>query len=449
MGFRKSLRILVTILFCTFFPVKHSLALNLVSDAEIEQGVRHLVSPIIRASGLNPNEVNIFIVLNDEVNAFAINRNTIFLNTGLIMLFNDANVVKGVFAHELGHVTGGHIIRREQKMDQLTTQSVVTTLLGVAAIAGGAGEAGGALIYGSGHGLERSMLRFTRENEYSADQAAFKYLRLSENSPEGLLKVLKYFDRKGSGVNEKEYQYMITHPLTKERIFAAMRLDPWKLDATRNQQDQLIFSRVYAKLHGFLDDPKLTIEKPLPSLDEFSKKYMDAIAYYRLNEFSKSLELLDNLIKQSPNDGYLYELKAQFLFELGRVKEAIPMYEKAVALDLSDDLIKLEYAVAMISVAERSNDKTLKNSYYRKAIKLLHIVVANQPNNAWAFRNLAIAYGRVGEIGASNLMLAEEALLYGKSDEAEEFVTIAKQKGLNNHLQLRAEDIIKSIAKNK
>ncbi len=440
-------------LFLLFFVLisktQNSLAINLISDAEIESGIKHIVTPIIKVTGINPDEMNIFIVLNDEANAFAISGNNIFINTGLLTLFNDVNVLKGVFAHELGHVTGGHIIRRQEKLRELYSNSMITSLLGVAAILGGAGDAGAAIISGSGHSLERNMMRFNRENEYSADQAAYKYLRLSENSPEGLIKILRYFNSRNSSIDLKKFKYMMTHPLSSERLYAADRLGEWPLDKKRNEHDQQIYNRIYAKLQGFIADPNVIIEQRDSMLTGFARQYELAIAYFRLDDLKKSLSIMDSLIKQEPKNGYLYELKAQFLFESGHVRKAVPVYERAVQLQMSDDLVKLEYAVALINAAVKIDDKVKSAEYYKKAISQLNEVIISQPQNPWAFRNLAIAYGRVGQIGASNLMLAEEALLYDDIEKAEMFINLAKKKGLNNSLQVRAEDIIKNISNRK
>ena len=152
--------------------------------------VKKLATPIILAAGVNPEEINFYIVLDQDVNAFVYGGRNIFINTGLLTLFNDPDVLKGVIAHELGHITGGHIARREEQIKRLLPQFIFTNLLGVAAMLGGSGELGGAILSGSSHSLERSMLRHSRENESSADQAAFQYLQRSHNSNAGLLKLL-------------------------------------------------------------------------------------------------------------------------------------------------------------------------------------------------------------------------------------------------------------------
>ncbi len=50
---------------------------------------------------------------------------------------------------------------------------------------------------------------------------------------------------------------------------------------------------------------------------------MKSIAYYRKTDYQKSLQLLDEVIKNKENDGFLYELKGQILFENGKVVDAI------------------------------------------------------------------------------------------------------------------------------
>ncbi|MEQ9116466.1 MAG: M48 family metalloprotease [Rickettsiales bacterium] len=420
-------------------------ALSFITDAEIESGIKHIVTPIIKAARLNPDEVKIYIVLSPEVNAFAINGQSVFINTGLIKLFNDVDILKGVFAHEIGHVTGGHIVRRHQMLEQLSSQAIITTLLGMGAALGGAPDAGMAILGSGSHSLERSMLRFSRENEYSADQAAFKYLRESHNSPDGLVKVLDYFNSQNISVDKDKFKYMLTHPLSNERLFAAKSQKKWPVNDKRNKTDQLVYNRIYAKLHGFTDKPQFVIERKNTDLDEFSRKYELSIAYYRKNNFKKSISLLNELITREPYNSYIYELKAQFLFEYGMLDEAIPIYEKALSLNQNDDLLRLELAIVLINSANKNSEESHVRQYYLRAIDLLKTVVIENPRNAWAYRNLSIAYGRIGYYGSSNVMLAEEALLYQKYDDAMRFAKNAQKYKLNNNLKLRVGDIIKIV----
>jgi len=61
-------------------------------------------------------------------------------------------------------------------------------------------------------------------------------------------------------------------------------------------------------------------------------RYARAVAYYRIPDLDHALAEIDSLIAESPQDPYFQELKAQILFENGRIAEALPYNEAAVRL---------------------------------------------------------------------------------------------------------------------
>ena len=84
-----------------------------IRDAEIESDIRTLAAPIWRAAGLEPNDVAIYLVSDNQLNSFVAGGQAIFFNTGLILRAENANQLIGVIAHETGHITGGHILRSQ------------------------------------------------------------------------------------------------------------------------------------------------------------------------------------------------------------------------------------------------------------------------------------------------------------------------------------------------
>jgi predicted Zn-dependent protease len=63
---------------------------------------------------------------------------------------------------------------------------------------------------------EKTLLKYSRTYESSADQAAFKLLEKSGNSAVGLQKLLQYFM-----VENRAYdidKYLLTHPISNERL---------------------------------------------------------------------------------------------------------------------------------------------------------------------------------------------------------------------------------------
>ena len=117
--------------------------LNLIRDAEIENTIRTMVTPIWKAAGLDPSAVEIMIVQDSTLNAFVAGGQRIFINTGLMMRTERPNQLIGVLAHETGHIAGGHLARAQEEMEKLSTLQILEALLGAGAMAGGAVGGGG------------------------------------------------------------------------------------------------------------------------------------------------------------------------------------------------------------------------------------------------------------------------------------------------------------------
>jgi predicted Zn-dependent protease len=168
-----------------------------------------------------------------------------------------------------------------------------------------------------------------------------------------------------------------------------------------------------------------------------------AIGAYRTNDVQRALKLADQLLAAAPN-AYNLELKGQMLMDFGRLKEAIPFYEKAVAQKPDAGLIRLALAHAQLETA--GNNAPL----LQKAIDNLKVVIKTEPRSSIAQRFLATAYGRMGDESRAKLHLAEEATLQGKYSYATEQAKAAL-KGLKSGSPdwIRANDILNYVQTQK
>ena len=66
----------------------------------------------------------------------------IFINAGALIDAKTPNEIIGVFAHETGHLAGGHLLRLREKLAQAQTQSIIAMLLGIGAVVAGARSGG-------------------------------------------------------------------------------------------------------------------------------------------------------------------------------------------------------------------------------------------------------------------------------------------------------------------
>ncbi|HMF66656.1 MAG TPA: M48 family metalloprotease, partial [Phyllobacterium sp.] len=125
----------------TAIAIAQSSSVPIVRDAEIEALVTDYATPIIKAAGLSRNAIRIVLVNNNSFNAFVDGRR-IFINTGALLQAETPNEIIGVLAHETGHLAGGHEFKLREQLAAAKTMAVVTSLLGIGAVVGGA--AGGA-----------------------------------------------------------------------------------------------------------------------------------------------------------------------------------------------------------------------------------------------------------------------------------------------------------------
>ena len=422
--------------------------MSLIRDAEIESTLKNLIFPVLDVAGIDRNAFRLFIVQNDDLNAFVAGGQNIFIHTGLLIRSENYDQVMGVIAHETGHIAGGHLARADETLQSLSEQSLVMQVLAAAAFALGRGDAGAAIIAGSGQVFQRNALAFTRTQERSADQAALSFLAQLGVSPQGLLDFFKILQQDQKILLDgRANPYLQSHPLTPERIDSIESyLTAHPALAQKSSNDarlQSMHQRMRAKLIGFMLPATRVLQfYPLSDTSLYAE-YARAILYYRNGDLSNALSTINRLIKTNPNDAYFYELRGQMVMET-KVKNPNPDgyiadYEKSLSLAPDQPLILLGLVQALINSGRDADVK--------RALPYLEEVLRLEPAYGLAWRMESIAQGKAGNIGKSALALAELALLQGDKKRAKEQAVRAAALLVNDPIaQRRAEDIKNQIA---
>ena len=394
-------------------------SLSVLRDSEIETILRAWADPLLESADLDPDAVSIRLVNDMRLNAFVAGGQNIFLNSGLLMATEGPLQVIGVVAHEIGHISGGHLARSDEASRQAQTVALLHTILGIGAAAVGAvtgssssGEAAGALISGGGAVGLRHFLAFSRTQETAADQAALKLLEANQISAKGLLKFLQKFANQDLLSPDRQDPYLRTHPLTRGRIsFVENHIAV--SEVSNNQISELLLNqhaRIRAKLVGFLRPIEKTLQLYPPEDKSVAARYARAIGYYRDSEIELALHELEKLLVEEPENPYFHELRGQILFESGQLRQAWPSYEIANELLPEDSLLMCALARLEIEIGDQE--------LVRKAIGSLEKVVIYEPTNNVGWWLLSIGYGRVGRMADSSLASAEQAILEGRPEDA-------------------------------
>ncbi|SMF69303.1 M48 family metalloprotease [Allosphingosinicella indica] len=382
---------------------------QILRDSETEAMLNEISRPLIEAAGLRPEDVRIVLIGDPSLNAFVAGGQIVYINSGTITRADNANEVQGVIAHELGHITGGHIARMGQGMQQATSIAILSLILAAAAMAAGAGEAATGVMAAGQQAAMGKFLAFTRTQESSADQAGAKYLSAAGESGRGSI---SFFKR----IQNEEFRLAIpqtdsynrTHPLTGERLQALENLyknDPaW--DKPTDPALEARFQRVRAKLAGYIDDPQRTMTQFPESDTSVPARYARAYAWHKRAYPDKAGAEIDALLANAPHDPYFLELKGQILLEGGKPREAIPPLREAVQRSGNAPMIGALLGHALIATEDEAN--------FAEAKRVLRLAVDRDNDNPFAWYQLGIVYDREGDQARAALATAERYNLTGQ-----------------------------------
>ena len=385
------------------------LAQSILRDAETEQLLDEMAAPLVEAAGLEPGNVDIILVNDPSINAFVAGGQAIYIHSGLIDAADTANEVQGVIAHELGHITGGHINRFSEGMGNATNITILSLLLSAVAVAaGGSGEAASGILAAGQRAALGNFLAFNRVQEASADAAGVEYLSTAGLSGRGSLsffgKLQNQEFRRGIPRNA-ETEFVRTHPLSSQRI-ARLREDytrdpAW--DAPDDAAMQTRFERVKAKLSGYLATPERTL-LDYPETDQsVAARYARAYAYHKNALMEQALSETASLIETDPDDPFFLELKGQVLLESGHPDRALEPLRKATELTGNHPLIGSIFGHALIATENRAN--------FEEAERVLRAAVARDRMNPFAWYQLGIVYAARGDEPRALLASAEQQVL--------------------------------------
>jgi predicted Zn-dependent protease len=198
---------------------------------------------------------------------------------------------------------------------------------------------------------------------------------------------------------------------------------------------QMRHDMMRAKLSGFMEAPQ-TVARRYPASDtSLPARYARAITTYRNGNLRAAITQIEALIAVQPNNPYFHELKGQALLEGAHAAEAIAPLRRAVQLAPQPTLIQLLLGQALVA----ANDP----KYSDEAIAILRNALAREPDAPAAYQQLAMAYGRKGDVAQADLASAQAAFSRGDIKTARELAARAKTRlPVGSPGWVRADDIV-------
>lgn len=435
--FIRGLKISALALSCAALPFAQAQAQSLLRDTEIEETLSEFTDPLLRVAGLSPSSVDLYLVNDPSLNAFVTRGQNIFLHSGLILEAENPNQLKGVIAHETGHIVGGHIVRSDYGQRSAYGSMLVAAGLGLAAILAGETSAGALILGGSSQFGTLEILSYSRVNESTADQYAANFMEATGQSGKGLIEFFEKFRAQEVLSQARRYPYFRGHPLSSDRIDALReRVEESEYtDIQDSSQEQHEMDMMKAKLRGFLEGPQLVFSRyPLSDKSQYAR-YARSVAFFRSASLNNAIKEIDSLIEEEPDNPYFYELKAQILYESGQREDALPPARKALELKPGAPLLEIALAQSLI--------ETREDAQVEEAITLLKASLQTEKDNSQAWYLMSLAYAQQGDDALAKYASAERFYAIGDIQRARSFAKRAQEDLPRNEPQWRrASDIV-------
>jgi predicted Zn-dependent protease len=392
----------------------------LLRDTETERAMRSYEDPLLKAGGLEPAAVKIYLVNDPTVNSFVAEGQNMFIQTGMIMFAKNANELKGVMAHETGHMVAGHLSRDTAAIQKATIPMLLSLVVGIAAIAAGAGEAGMLLMLG-GQGIAQAQFNaFSRVQEATADQIAIRLLDKTHQSSRGLLATFERLADEEAMAQDHMDPYASDHPMGRDRVEnleSEVEASPYK-DVPEDPAVEHEYEMIQAKLIGYVAPIQYVLNKYPPSDKSKPARYARAMVYSRQPDLPKALAEINSLIKDEPNNPYFYEVLGQIYVSMAKPELGVVAYQHSV--DLMPDASQLRVGLAAAQLA------TERQALAKPALDNLRIALQQEDDDPFAWYEAAQAYSQIGNEPMADLATAERYYSVGAMAPAAQFAARAE-----------------------
>jgi predicted Zn-dependent protease len=156
-----------------------------------------------------------FSILDEkEINAFALPGGYVYIFKGLLDLCQTDDELAAVLAHELGHITARHAVKRLQSSLGYTALSLLAAVANPPGIDGRSRQV-------ADLAFVSLMLAYSREDELQADDLSIRYMERAGYDPKAVITVLEKLRKSRQQGPIRQYSAFRTHPYISERIKSA------------------------------------------------------------------------------------------------------------------------------------------------------------------------------------------------------------------------------------
>lgn len=187
----------------------------LVTDPILLAYLNELGQELVAVTEPQPFVYRFNLIIDDELNAFAVPGGYIYLHTGTLAQAGNVSELAGVLAHEVAHVRRRHIARAQEKSGATSLASLAAL---IAAAAAGDPDVSAAIIAASTGINVGIQLKHSRDHEAEADRYGISYMLETGYPPMGMVRFFQRILAEQRGDPSVIPPYLYSHPEVRKRI---------------------------------------------------------------------------------------------------------------------------------------------------------------------------------------------------------------------------------------
>ncbi len=400
-----------------------------LTDSMLYEYAKEQINKLAVHSELTDKHIELVIVNDTSINAFAVPGGVMGINAGLFLAAQTEAEFNSVVGHEIAHLSQRHYIRSLQKQKQQSIPMLAAMLASIMIAATADGDAGMAAMMASQAAALESKLKFSRQNEQEADRIGLRTLSAAGYDPQSMGDMFERMHRAYRYYGKRPPEYLLTHPLTENRISDA-RLRARSLPASDKRDSetyQLMRTRAQyltEKNHGMAVQ-RFRAELEGDGEHKTAIKYGLGLAYIGIRDWERAQTIVSELTQAEPNNQVFKHAQAYLYAEQERYEESNQIINQTLSQGSGHSLA--------FSVLHAEN--LMAMGKYTDSLRILDRLIRYNQKNEHLWYLKAEVSGLAGNILEVHKARAEYFLLLGALDQSIKHLRLALKLAQDNYIE--------------
>jgi predicted Zn-dependent protease len=384
-----------------------------VDDPLLFDYLENLIYRLVTHSQLQDRRVELVVVDNPTINAFAVPGGVIGVHNGLLLYAQTEDELATVLSHEIAHLSQRHFSRRVEFQQSQQPLNLAAMLAGFVLMATAGGDAGIAALSAAQAAAQDSALRYSRSNEAEADRVGMQTLVEAGMDPHAAPAMFERMLRASRYAGSRRIpEFLLTHPLSENRI--ADTRNRARQYPRQPQEVSLQYQLMRARVTNQLaDTPEEAVQKFRSELDGTTRsrvaaRYGLVLALTDAGRPDEASMELDSLWSDDPSRLEYIIADAEIDMARNQPGKAAEKLAQRLKRSPGNHPLTMTYARAL-----------LRNQQAHVAEEILVEQSKRKPNDPALWYLLAEVQGLAGNIVDLHQSRAEYFILNGILDEAE------------------------------